>query len=519
MAYGQNVKSDKTEPLVSDAPGQPPLVIVEVHELPWAVLDLFTRQHPDACLTRLRSHAQVFRLQNQDADLRFWSSSASLHRGVPLQVHQLRFLNQPDPMVHPPFWVNLAKAGISVGVFNSQFSRSWAEVAGPFLKFLVPDPFSHEDWAQPESLRNTVHVQRGLARIHDLSYHPWRAQMARVGLALGYIWRHVTQIPRAPEPQVTLLWGRLFEKLKGRQPSLIGLRLAFYTWWLQWQEHRPAMAIFSTSVVATAMHQEMGSVRLQDGVAPALPRRIDKAMQSLDRKLALLCQALDRDGGALVLVSAFGQGMRDNPRHEQHMLFGVFRHPDKLLVWLDLVQDGMVMPAMSPQITLHFQTQQACALALCRLGRLRRFTDRAPLLDVETEPSGLSLSVTPKVEDGGWTRGLMWVQDLQSDGALAPDSRAGHAWPMKRIGLRAQRTQWQSGQHTPEGVMVVYPANLGCGTAPNAQTFEDGSLPVMAVPQWAPTVKAFFGLPPQGQVHPGFLAALQEAGRRRTPTP
>lgn len=505
------------ELLVSDAPDKPPLVIVEVHELPWTVLDLFTQQHPQACLTRVLSRARVFRVRNHDADLRFWSSSASLHRGVSQQAHQMKFLNQPDPMVHPPFWVNLAKAGIRVGVFNSPFSRSWVDAAGPALKFLVPDPFSPEDWALPAGLRSTVHLQRGLARIHDLSYHPWRAHMARVGLALGYVWRHITQIPRAPEPQTALLWGRLFEKLKGRHPSLIGLRLAFYTWWLQWQEHRPEMAIFSSSVVATAMHQEMGDVQLQNGGVPSLPRKIDQAMQSLDRKLALLCEVLDREGGALVLVSAFGQGLRDNPRHEQHMLFGVFRHPEKLLAWLNLTDKGVVMPAMSPQITLHFETRQACAQALSRLGRLRRFTDRAALLQVETEPTGLSLSVTPKVDDGGWSTGKMWVQDLQADGTLAPDAHAGHAWPMKKIGLRAQRTIWQSGQHIPEGVMVVYPADLAAAPPQEVQPSKASPLPEIDVLQWAPTVKAHFGLAPQGAVHAGFGAALQAARQRRAP--
>lgn len=116
------------------------LVIYELNEVSYRVIDYFTRNKPDSAIANLVKNSSNYTTMTSDyGELHPWTTWPTLHRGVTNAVHDIRFINQNLDCAdaYPPIWQTLQQAGKRVGVFGSL--QSYPPKEG--YEFLYPIPF------------------------------------------------------------------------------------------------------------------------------------------------------------------------------------------------------------------------------------------------------------------------------------------------------------------------------------------------------------------------------------------
>ena len=99
-----------------------PLVVYELNEVPWRVVDWYVRRKPDSALARMLNQANTLTtLTRDEGELHPWTTWPTLHRGVPNSMHNIRFINQSlaEASAYPPVWEALQSSGKRVGLFGS----------------------------------------------------------------------------------------------------------------------------------------------------------------------------------------------------------------------------------------------------------------------------------------------------------------------------------------------------------------------------------------------------------------
>ena len=120
-----------------------PLVVYELNEVPWRVVDWYVQARPNSALGQLLGSAQTFTTFTRDeGELHPWTTWPTLHRGVTSSQHHIRFINQDltAAAAYPSIWETLAHAGKRVGVFGSL--QSYPPPRQDNYEFYVPDTFA-----------------------------------------------------------------------------------------------------------------------------------------------------------------------------------------------------------------------------------------------------------------------------------------------------------------------------------------------------------------------------------------
>jgi hypothetical protein len=96
-----------------------PLVVYELNEVPWRVIDWYVRSKPDSSLGRMLNQANTLTTVTRDeGELHPWTTWPTLHRGVPNSLHNIRFINQSLQRLNPtPRYGRLCKVPANVLVF------------------------------------------------------------------------------------------------------------------------------------------------------------------------------------------------------------------------------------------------------------------------------------------------------------------------------------------------------------------------------------------------------------------
>jgi hypothetical protein len=72
-----------------------PLVVYELNELPWRVIDWYVRRKPESALGRMLNQVKTLTTVTRDVvELHPWTTWPTLNRGVTNNVHNIRFINQ-----------------------------------------------------------------------------------------------------------------------------------------------------------------------------------------------------------------------------------------------------------------------------------------------------------------------------------------------------------------------------------------------------------------------------------------
>lgn len=292
------------------------VILFEMNEVPYRVLDDFARRHPHSAVARLMVRSKQLETVCEDQiELDPWSAWPTLHRGVTDQEHGVRHLGQSLESANrcfPPLWEILARHGRSVGVFGSLHSSA-LPAAPERYAFYLPDCFAEHGFAHPPRLRafqelNLLMTRRS-ARNVDRAI-PLRAAAAflRDYLRNGFDRGTAATVLRA------LAAERANPERKSRRRSLqplIGLDLFLPLV----RRAQPELATFHTNHVAANLHRFWAAAFPEDVSAPPMPpewcRRyageIEYSMQVLDRMLGRLRSCADAHDYLLLAASGIGQ--------------------------------------------------------------------------------------------------------------------------------------------------------------------------------------------------------------------
>ena len=292
------------------------VILFEMNEVPYRVLDDFAARHPGSHLAGIMARCrQLDTVCEDQVELDPWISWPTLHRGVIDERHRITHLGQSLELAdrrYPPVWQLLAQAGRSVGVFGSLHSAQ-APASFDNYAFYVPDFFADESFAHPAELNafqqfNLVMTRRS-ARNVDGGI-PLRPALAflRDYLRRGARWATLGTLLAA------LCGERRAPHLKTRRRSLQPL-IALDFFLPLMRRTRPDFATFYTNHVAANMHRFWAAAfpdDLRENPMPADWRRkyageIEYSMRVLDGMLGRLRAFADREDYLLVAASSIGQ--------------------------------------------------------------------------------------------------------------------------------------------------------------------------------------------------------------------
>jgi hypothetical protein len=443
---------------MSTRPSVRPVLLLEINEVPWRVLDRAVADGRFAATRRFFTAARTHTTVARDVgELSPWITWPSLHRGMSNTEHGVHHLGQDVGTFRgTPLWDEYRARGLSVGVCGSL--QSWPPRDPGPGGFYVPDTFAHDARCIPRYLEPLQRFNLGLVGRNGLVVRDEAPLGPRDALALLPALARVGLRPRT--------YGRLAAQLlaERRDKARLARRPVFQAV-VFWDVFRhlydpaapPALATFFTNHVAGVMHRYWSDVFPEDfpdrpaGAPRPHAATMDFALAVLDDILAdaLAFQARNPD-----LVLAFATSMGQAAVHRDgHEGFGaaVTDLPALLAAFDVPAGASTTLLAMVPQVAADVPDAAVRARLRAALEAARTAAG-APVFRVDAAGTSLSITVlTPRRADKD--RGGFWRRD-----AGAPDRFV--AWADGGVTLHpiAAGTAY----HVPEGALAL----VGRGIAP-----------------------------------------------------
>ena len=102
------------------------IVLFELNEVPWRIVDEYVADHPGSALSRMLPRSRCYTTITADrGHLSPWTTWPTLHRGVNDEQHMIGSFGQDRTQVDvsfPPVWHLLHTAGVSVGICGTLHS-------------------------------------------------------------------------------------------------------------------------------------------------------------------------------------------------------------------------------------------------------------------------------------------------------------------------------------------------------------------------------------------------------------
>jgi hypothetical protein len=423
-----------------------PVLLLEINEVPWRLLDRYLDTFPNIRAFFAQSHHFTTRAVDV-GELSPWVTWPTVHRGMSNELHGIRTLGQdPSTFRGTPIWDDVRQSGGTIGICGSL--QSWPPCDPGPGGFYIPDTFAHDDRCIPEYLSplqafnldqvrsNARVVSRALpaARermrlLRSLHRSGVRAKtLARIGVQLMKEQTDPEVRQRRPIYQTVLFWDVFRKHFKTARP--------------------PALSTFFTNHIAGVMHRYWSDVFPED-FAGRKPRS-GKSQEPLMRfALGVLDEMLGdvlawtRQNPALVVIFASSMG-QDAVHRDYHE--GVEVLVDRLPVLLAHAGLGAdhyrSLLAMVPQVAIEVPDAERRASARAALesavaGQGHHFID--------VQEIGLTLSIT--------------VHTPPRD-AIDADrvAIAGRELTWSSAGLRCEPIDPGTGYHVREGVLAAYVA-------------------------------------------------------------
>jgi hypothetical protein len=426
----------------------PILLVYELNEVPWPVIDWYVSCNPASALAQLYMYSRALTTITSDVgELHPWTTWPTLHRGVPNSIHNIRFINQnlEAADAYPPVWQTLQRARKRVGVFGSL--QSYPPPPDDGYDFYVPDTFSPGCETLPPkysafqrfNLRQTQQdgAQASAIKI-DSSVSSDVYQMLRSGLSLSTCSKLSAHIAKE----------RLNPLYRSRRSVLQAL-VAFDVFKDALKNTNPDFCTFFTNHVAGMMHRywkytfpEDFGYELKTDEDRFHAGSISFAMDIADAQIAWLMKYVDSRGGRLMLATSMGQEAID--RGEYLGEWRITNVPQFLnaINWTAPAQDLM---AMQPDFNFALESDAAAEQFLQVAGQLvdadgcpiwKRAQRTGATVNLGLAPSALALSAgetyltvpnTPRVK--------LKIADL---------------------GIEFLKRDPGTGYHQPRGVLMLY---------------------------------------------------------------
>jgi len=231
------------------------IVLFELNEVPFRVLDDFVKRRPQSAVARLLPRSAQFRTQTQDRLLSPWVTWPSLHRGAYDVDHGIQHFGQDLTAIDrrlPPLWKTLRARGAQTGVFASLHSYPPPADAADYA-FYVPDPFAAGSACYPPRLRSFQELNLRMSRQSARNVStgvPWGAaarfavDSPRLGLRAATVAATVRQLVDERRRPWTRVRRRTFQTV-----------LAFDLFEKLLRSTQPDFCTFFTNHVASSMHR------------------------------------------------------------------------------------------------------------------------------------------------------------------------------------------------------------------------------------------------------------------------
>jgi len=465
------------------------VVLFELNEVPWRVLEDFVDAYPHSCLARLLPQMHPYETHAEDSSLSPWITWPSLHRGVSDEHHTITDFGQDLSEInaaYPSIWELLVDAGVPTGVFGALHSYPLPKNVGDY-RFYVPDVFAAGSECFPRGLERFQAFNLAMSRASARNVSaglPRKAAASLVANASGLgitpatlvdLGRHLLDERRAP-----------WTKVRRRTYQVV---LAFDIFMRQLECTRPAFATFFTNHVASSMHRfwaarypgDYQTFGYSDAWVGTYRHEITWTMAKCDRMLSRLAAFVERlHDYQLWVATSMGQAateasavqtqvyLRDVGAFMRRLGFGP--------------SDWEIRPAMLPRVIVAMRNGKAESFK----ERLRgiHIADRGPL-----PWKALGHNVF-RIHPGA-------LQNVRDEFCLVDDRRI----PFVDLGfanVEIQDSAGQSAYHIPQGVLLIYDPRHPAGTANKVQI---STLDV------APMICSALGVDPPKYMQQAALAA------------
>ena len=456
------------------------IVLFELNEVPWRIVDEYVAAHPRSALARILPRSRRYTSIAADrGHLSPWTTWPTLHRGVNDEQHMIANFGQDRTDVDrrlPPVWQLLRGAGVSVGICGTLHSFPVPEDVESY-SFYLPDTFAAEPTAFPAELATFQAFNLTMARASSRNVDTSIPRVAALRLLRG-----APKLGIKAGTLATLAAQLVAERrkpwLSTRRRSLQSI-MAFDVFDKQLVLRRPRFSSFFTNHVASAMHRYWAAGHPDDYDqlnlgADWMDRYRDEvpwAMGRADQMIGRLAAFVDANPGYEIwIASSMGQGP-------------TFAQPLETQLYLDDLPTFMravgsvpagewsERPAMLPQRNLRVESGYAGAF-------------EAALQQITVAGQPLSFR---RAQDGFFSTD--WGQSNLHD---VPDAVrvAGKPVAPDSLGLRVVEIEDRSdttAYHVPQGVFAIYD--------PRARAPQPTGRPDMSVLQIAPAILATLGVP------------------------
>lgn len=428
-------------------PGEP-LIVYELNEVPWRVIDWYARLRPSSALARLLGRAQAFTtLTKDEGELHPWTTWPTFHRGVTNTQHKIHFINQSlaEATLYPPIWETLSRAGKRVGVFGSL--QSYPPPKEDAYEFYVPDTFSPGCETLPAKYAafqrfNLRQTQQDGAQASPVQFDTSIAndvlKMMQVGLRLETCKSLAVHIAK-----------ERISPLHRTRRSVLQALISFDIFRHALNETKPDFCTFFTNHVAGMMHrywkhtfpEDFNSVLTTD-VERFHAGSIAFAMDVADAQLAYLMAYVDAANGRLIVASSMGQEPIDRGTY-----FGEWRINDvqqflKALGWGSPARDLL---AMQPDFNFSFDSNENAEKFLQCAERLIDSTGKSVWKRAQRKEGTVNLGLAPS------------QQALAAGEAFLLDT---NGLPVKmsiaELGIQFLKRDPGTGYHQPRGTLLMY---------------------------------------------------------------
>ncbi|BAY25574.1 hypothetical protein NIES2100_53800 [Calothrix sp. NIES-2100] len=346
------------------------VIVVEANEIPLRIFKYYQSRKSNSSISYLLDHSLVLETLVKDVDESFLYPSqtwASCNTGLPYELHQIHWYNDPKPPKFPLYWKVLAQNGFKVGLVNTLHSSpasSYAESDN--YQFVIPDCFAVDVFTKPSYYQAFQKLNLKAtslnSRISTLQT-PLQETLATIWNSPRYGIRLKTMFDA-----VKLVSKILFKKINKERLRNLQFPLMADMFIHQLQKHEPELAILFTNHVAANMHRYWYALFPNDYHSKAYDQdwvdkysnEIIESLDLLDYYLHELIEFSKSTDRILVIVSSMGQNANIKlPEGVQQLINHDFRLDDARKL-IDKVTSSnfqyRVEAGMVPQYSLEFSS-------------------------------------------------------------------------------------------------------------------------------------------------------------------
>ena len=427
------------------------VLLYELNEVPWEILDRYVEVRPQSNSARLLGHAMQRTTIDEDPVLLMpWRTWPTVHRSLLTKDHGAMDQGQdPETFRGTPIWDVVEAAGLPVGLFG--VLQSWPARSFRHGGFFVPDSFARTVETFPHSLERFQAFNVAMTKENIFSSEEPVSTRSIVATGADAVRRGLSPWSCAQLGKHVIRERRDRRYLASR-PS-VQVLLCFDLFWRLHKRANPALSVFFSNHVASMMHRFWGDwIEGYDSNGykpdPVYGTFIVTAMDYFDHQLGLIRAWVDsHPGTTLIVAGSMGMGpIEYQPAPANY----VVDDAQKLITTLGIAP-AEVGSAMFPVLTVLFPTTQDAEAAAPVLESLS--TEMGPMfVGFRTHERTLSFYGAMNPDEENLPTSLRWTdgEGIQRTSSIEDLG----------IVIRHRAGGGNTAQHTPEGMFIVYGAGV-----------------------------------------------------------